>query len=144
MNLLSGITATLFMVAAMNLAAGDTAAVFGVVLTVAITTLLLSYLVIVPALIRLRLHRPEVPRPYRVPFGSRGFVTYAAVVYAWIVLGSWVALFPGTLKRLFGLGYDFRDAWGVSRLTFEAFTLGTVVLLLVVGGLGLRGRRRGQ
>ncbi|MER7394329.1 APC family permease [Streptomyces sp. NPDC000151] len=141
MNLLSGITATLFMVAAMHLASGDAAAVFGVVLTVAITTLLLSYLVIVPSLIRLRLRRAEVPRPYEVPFGTRGFLVYASLVYAWIVLGSWVALFPGTLEHLVGLHYDFADTWGVSRATFETFTLGTVVLLLAVGVLGLRGGR---
>ncbi|WP_258053011.1 APC family permease [Streptomyces sp. Ru73] len=140
MNLLSGITATLFMVAAMNLAAGDAAAVFGVVLTVAITTLLLSYLVIVPALIRLRLRRPEAPRPYRVPFGTPGFVCSAVLVYAWIVLGSWVALFPGTLEHLVGLDYAFHATWGVTRPAFEAFTLGTVVLLLTVGALGLRRR----
>ncbi|WP_052865455.1 flavin reductase family protein [Streptomyces niger] len=106
------------------------------------STLLLSYLAMVPALIRLRLRHAEVPRPYEVPFGTRGFVVCASLVYAWIVLGCWVALFPGTLKHLVGLRYDFADTWDVSRATFETFTLGTVALLLAVGALGLRGRRR--
>ncbi|MFI1496862.1 APC family permease [Streptomyces platensis] len=136
MNLLSGVTATVFLTAAMNLAKGDAAAVFGVVLTVAITTLLLSYLAVVPSLLALRLRHREVPRPYRVPFGTRGFTVATLLVYAWIVLGSWVALFPGTLEQLFGLPYDFRAVWGVSRLTFEAFTLGTVALLLAVAVAG--------
>ncbi|WP_432144589.1 hypothetical protein [Streptomyces sp. bgisy084] len=47
----------------------------------------------------------------------------------------------------FGLPYGFRAVWGVSRLTFEAFTLGTVVLLLAIAVAGyltqrMRTRRR--
>ncbi|MFJ5310046.1 APC family permease [Streptomyces sp. NPDC088350] len=136
MNLVSGITATAFTIAAMTLVHGDAAAVFGVVLTVAITTLLLSYLTVVPALLLLRLRHPDVVRPYRVPFGTTGFTVYAALVYVWILIGSWVALFPGTLEALLGIDYDFHGTWGVSRATFEAFTLGTVVLLLVIGAAG--------
>ncbi|WP_346010744.1 APC family permease [Streptomyces sp. SID5910] len=141
-NLLSGAVATVFMLAAMRLADGDAADVFAVVLTVAVTTLLLSYLVIVPALVVLRLRRPDVPRPYRVPFGTRGFLVCAALVYAWIVIGSWSALFPGILEGLFGIDYVFHDVWGVSRAAFEAFTLGTVAVLLIVGAIGVAVARR--
>ncbi|MEU9503093.1 APC family permease [Streptomyces sp. NPDC048196] len=136
MNLLSGVTATVFMAAAMNLANGDASAIFGVVLTVAITTLLLSYLAVIPALLALRLRHRAAPRPYRVPFGTRGFTVATLLVYAWILLGCWVALFPGTLEHLVGFRYDFRATWGVSRLTFEAFTLGTVAVLLAIAAAG--------
>ncbi|WP_310727670.1 APC family permease [Streptomyces sp. N2A] len=136
MNLLSGVTATVFMAAAMNLANGDASAIFGVVLTVAITTLLLSYLAVIPALLALRLRHRAAPRPYRVPFGNRGFTIATLLVYAWILLGCWVALFPGTLEQLVGFRYDFRATWGVSRLTFEAFTLGTVAVLLAIAAAG--------
>ncbi|TGA95408.1 APC family permease [Streptomyces sp. MZ04] len=135
-NLLSGAIATLFMLAAMRLADGDAAAVFGVVLTVAVTTLLLSYLSVIPALAVLRLRHTETPRPYQVPFGTRGFMICAALVYAWILIGSWAALFPGTLEQLLGIAYDFHATWGVSRLPFEAFTLGTVLALLLIGTIG--------
>jgi hypothetical protein len=27
----------------------------------------------------------------------------------WVALGSWVAVFPGALEKLFGLGCDFHD-----------------------------------
>ncbi|WP_371105930.1 MULTISPECIES: APC family permease [Streptomyces] len=141
-NLLSGAVATVFMLAAMQLADGDAGAVFTVVLTVAVTTLLLSYLVVIPALVVLRLRRPDVVRPYRVPFGNRGFMTCAALVYAWILLGSWSALFPGVLERLFGIDYAFQDVWGVSRLSFEVFTLGTVAALLLIGTIGVMAARR--
>ncbi|MFG3119236.1 APC family permease [Streptomyces sp. NPDC048197] len=136
MNLLSGVTATVFMASAMNLANGDASAIFGVVLTVAITTLLLSYLAVIPALLALRLRHRAAPRPYRVPFGTRGFTVATLLVYAWILLGCWVALFPGTLEHLVGFRYDFRATWGVSRLTFEAFTLGTVAVLLAIAAAG--------
>ncbi|MGW7079959.1 APC family permease [Streptomyces sp. NPDC054866] len=141
-NLLSGAVATVFMLAAMQLVRGDTGAIFSVVLTVAVTTLLLSYLAVVPALIVLRLRRPEVTRPYQVPFGDRGFLACAILVYAWILIGSWSALFPGILENLFGIDYVFQDVWGVSRLTFETFTLGTIAVLLLVGALGLTVARR--
>nr|WP_243274728.1 APC family permease [Streptomyces albus] len=140
-NLLSGAVATAFMLVAMQLADGDAGAVFAVVLTVAVTTLLLSYLVTVPALVVLRLRRPDVTRPYRVPGGRRGFLACAALVYAWILVGSWSALFPGVLDELFGVTYDFQETWGVSRALFETFTLGTVAVLLLVGIVGARGLR---
>ncbi|WP_033292172.1 APC family permease [Amycolatopsis jejuensis] len=133
-NLLSGVIATVFMFAAMAVAGGDAAALFKVVLTVAITTLLMSYLVIIPALVALR--RIDVPRPYRVPGGRAGFLVCAGLVYAWIVIGSWSALFPGALEPLLGVDYDFEGKWQVSRLTFEVFTLGTVAVLILVAVLG--------
>lgn len=135
-NLLSGAIATVFMVAAMRLADGDAAAVFSVVLTVAVTTLLLSYLTVIPALAVLRLRHRDVPRPYQVPFGTKGFMICATLAYAWILTGSWTALFPGTLEALLGITYDFHGTWGVSRTAFEAFTLGTVVALLLIGTIG--------
>ncbi|MFE0381411.1 APC family permease [Streptomyces inhibens] len=141
MNLVSGVTATAFMVAAMHLASGDTSSVFGVVLSVAITTLLLSYLAVIPSLLVLRLRHRSVPRPYQVPFGSRGFTVAVVLVYTWILLGSWVALFPDTLEELAGIPYDFRATWSVSRLAFETFTLGTVVLLLAVAAAGYMTQR---
>jgi amino acid transporter len=136
MNLLSGVTATAFMLAATLLVNGSTAAVFKVVLTVAVTTLLLSYLAVIPALGTLRSRHGDVPRPYRVPGGAWGFRICLGLVYLWIVLGSWVALFPGVLERVSGVRYDFEGTWGVSRTVFETFTLGTVAVLLALGALG--------
>jgi amino acid transporter len=139
-NMLSGVVATLFMIAAMQLS-GTSGAIFGVVLTISISTFLLSYLIVIPAAVRLRTRYPNMPRPFRVPVGIQGFRALGALCFAWVLLGSWVAIFPGTLEPLFGLEYDFEDIWGVSQATFEAFTLGTLVILLA---LGLVGYRRGK
>lgn len=140
MNLVSGLVSTVFLVAATTLVDGPAASVFAVVLTVAVSTLLFSYLIIVPAMIKLRLVA-DVPRPYTVPGGRRGYVVLSSVVLAFIALGSWAAIFPGTLEALLGIDYSFEETWGVSRLGFEAFTLGT---LAVVVGIGVAGYVRAR
>src|SRR5262249_55857165 len=48
---------------------GDTAKYFSAVLNIAVSTTLLSYLAIFPALWRLRVTHPDQPRPYRAPAG---------------------------------------------------------------------------
>jgi len=139
MNILSGVVSTVFMIAAMQLTEGDAAAIFVTVLIIAITTLLLSYLIILPAVMRLKTKYPHVPRPYSVPGGNGGFIALGVLALAWIVLGSWVALFPGTLEGLFGLEYPFEEIWGLSQLRFEIFTLGTMALVILLGIAGYIG-----
>lgn len=135
-NCLSGVVGSVFMVAAMQLTTGESASIFGVVLLISITTFLLSYLLVIPAAIKLRGMYPEVVRPYQVPVSNTGFSVLGWVCFAWIALGSWVAIFPGTLESLFGLDYPFMDYWGVTRTQFEVFTLGTLAVLLVLGVTG--------
>jgi amino acid transporter len=134
-NLLSGVVGTVFMLAAMQLS-GSAGSVFAVVLTISISTFLLSYLLVIPAAARLRTIDPHRPRPFRVPVSDRGFRAMCALCFAWIVLGSWVAIFPGSLEALFGIDYPFREIWGVGRTTFEVFTIGTLVALLALGFVG--------
>lgn len=139
-NLLSGTVATAFMLAAIQLS-GTSAAIFGVVLSISISTFLLSYLLIIPAAVKLRRAYPDVERPFRVPVGDRGFAFLGVLCFAWILLGSWVAVFPGTLEALFGVRYDFVQIWGVGRLPFEVLTLGTLVVLALLCLFGyMRGR----
>ncbi len=146
-NLLSGVVASAFTIAAIKLLEDEsTASAFTAVLFIAISTTLISYLWIFPAAIVLRRKYPDVHRPYRVPFGEAGVWVAAGLCTAWVALGVWVAIFPGTIEKLVGISYDFEDAWGLSRARFEAFTLGTlgvITLLAVVGyALGAPVRRR--
>ena len=124
----------------------STASAFTVVLTIAISTTLISYLWIFPAAAVLRHKYPEVHRPYRVPFGRWGIWVATGLITFWVALGSWVSIFPSTLERLFGIDYAFKDTWGVSFAKFEVLTLGTlavVALIAVVGYvLGAPVRRR--
>jgi glutamate:GABA antiporter len=134
-NVLSGVVSTSFMLVAMQVT-GTSAAVFAVVLSISISTFLLSYLLVIPAAVRLRKLYPEIERPFRVPVTDRVFAALGYLSFAWVLLGSWVAVFPGTLERLFGLDYDFQEVWGVSQLEFETFTLGTLGFLLILGVVG--------
>jgi hypothetical protein len=52
------------------------------------------------------------------------------------VIGSWVALFPGTLENWLGGSYTRSDSWTISRTEFEAFTLGTLAVFIVVALVG--------
>lgn len=134
-NTLSGVVATLFMLAAMQLT-GTSSALFGVVLSISISTFLLSYLFAIPAAVRLRTKYPHTDRPFKVPVSDTGFKVLGAICFGWILIGSWVAIFPGTLDVLFGLDYNFEEIWGVSQFTFEAFALGTLGCILALGVVG--------
>jgi glutamate:GABA antiporter len=146
-NVMSGVVASIFTVAAISLLQNEsTADAFTVVLTIAISTTLISYLWIFPAGAVLRHKYPEVHRPYRFPFGPWGIWVGTVLITLWVALGTWVSIFPGTLEKLFGIDYNFEDEWGVSFGEYEALTLGTlaVVLLFAVVGyvLGAPVRRR--
>jgi amino acid transporter len=135
-NVLSGIASTIFMVVAVNLSSGSNADTFVVVLYMAISTTLLSYLLIFPSIIKLRYSHPDVPRPYRVPGGSFGVWAAGGIATAWILLAAIVAVFPNTIEGWLGVGYNFEEAWGVTRLRFEVFTLGTLAVVILVGIVG--------
>lgn len=136
-NVMSGVAATAFMVAAVNLLnSKSNADTFTVVLYMAISTTLLSYLFIFPTVIKLRYSHADVERPYRVPGGSAGVWAAGIIATAWIALATWVAIFPDTLERAFGVGYDFVDSWGVTQARFEVFTIGTLLVVVVFGVIG--------
>jgi amino acid transporter len=135
-NMLSGIVATVFAIVALGAFHGGDDAKFQVVLDIAISTTLISYIWIFPAALRLRYTHPEVKRPFTHPFGIVGIWVSTILITFWVVLGSWVAIFPDTLEKLFGVGYAFKVTWGVSRATFELLTLGTLLVIILVGAVG--------
>ena len=133
-NLLSGIVSTLFMLAAMELT-GSSADLFNVVLGVAVTTYLFSYLLIIPAAAKLRLSEPDVERPFRAG-PNWFFILMCVVTTTFVAFGSWVSIFPGTLEALVGMPHDFSKAQGVSYASFEALTLGTLAFIIVMALIG--------
>jgi amino acid transporter len=138
-NILSGVMATAFMVAAVLLLNSGAANSFGVVLNIAISTTLISYIVVFPAAYLLRRRYPGVPRPFRFPgVGDTPMLVAVVVITFWVALGSWTAVFPGTLNSVLGLDYVFKDEWGVSQGTFMAFTLGTLAVIVLVSVIGYR------
>jgi len=135
-NVMSGVAATIFSFLAVGAFNGGDNAKFQVVLDIAISTTLISYLWIFPAVLKLRYSHPETRRPYVHPWGMAGLWISTILTTGWILIGSWVAVFPGTLERVVGLSYDFKDNWSVSRATFEGLTLGTLGIIVAVGLVG--------
>jgi amino acid transporter len=135
-NVMSGVAASIFMILAVGAFNSGQDSKFLVVLTIAISTTLISYLWIFPSALKLRYTHPHVHRPYHVPYGVRGMWIACGLTTFWVALGSWVAVFPGTLEKLFGIDYNFTDTWGVSRGTYEALTLGTLAVIFAVALIG--------
>jgi amino acid transporter len=135
-NVLSGIVSTAFCVVALAAFKGGQDAKFAVVLTIAISTTLISYLWIFPTVLKLRYSHPQVRRPYRHPWGMAGIWASTILVMVWIALGSFEAVFPGILERIFRVPYDFRGTWHVARGTYEALSLGTLAVIVIVCVIG--------
>jgi len=134
-NVMSGVVSSIFSIAAVAFFNNGQDSAFQVVLDIAISTTLISYVWIFPAALKLRFTHPEVARPYRVP-GRYGMWIGSLVITAWITLGSFVAVFPGVLEKIFGVGYNFKDTWGVGRGRFELYTLVTLAVILAFGAVG--------
>ena len=135
-NVMSGVAASVFCVVALAAFHGGDNAKFVVVLDIAISTTLLSYLWIFPAALKLRYSHPHVHRPFVHPWGVRGLGLSTAIVTLWILLGSIESVIPGIPERIFGISYDFKGTWGVPRGTFEALTLGTLGVIVLFGLVG--------
>jgi amino acid transporter len=136
-NVLSGVVSSIFCITAISVFNSGSDATFQVVLDIAISTTLISYILMFPAVLKLRYAYPNVHRPYVVPFGMAGIWISTILVTGFILLGSWVAVFPGTIERLVGVDYgSFVEGWGVTRGRFEAVTLGTLAVILLIGVVG--------
>ena len=130
-NFLSGIVSTIVMVLAFQLSGGDAEKYFSAVLNVVLLFTTISYIVIFPALIKLRYSHRDVERPYKVPFGMAGVWICGVLTTFWAVLASVVGLFPGL-----GDGSLLNDEAlpeGFSRGTFQLVVFIPLIVTLVIG-----------
>ncbi len=134
-NMLSGIVSTIFCFAAVGFFNSGSDTTFQIVLDIAISTTLISYIWIFPAAWKLRHTHPGVERPYSVP-GRYGMAIGASLITLWVTLGSFVAVFPGVLEKIFGVPYNFEDNWGTSRAKFEVYTLATLGIIVGIAVVG--------
>ncbi len=109
-NLISGVIATAVFVLSANVSDGNTAKYFGVVLGIAISTTLMSYIAIFPALWKLRVSHPDTPRVYRAPAAR-----FLSIWLTLLVTFATVQLMaPGLGDEWFG--DDYRpDGWEQSE-----------------------------
>jgi amino acid transporter len=131
-NLLSGIFSTIVMVLAFRLTSGDAGKYFSVVLGLAISTTTISYVLVFPALVKLRYSHAHVPRPYRVPGGLAGAWIVSVLTTGWAALATVALLYPGfgTSDPDAALPEGFANQRG-------AFETSQFVPLAVLIGLGL-------
>jgi amino acid transporter len=131
-NLLSGTFSTIVMVLAFQLTSGSASKYFTAVLGLAISTTTISYLLVFPALAKLRHTHGHVPRPYRVPGGRVGAWIISLLCTAWAALATVALLYPG-----FGTSDPnsaLPDGWSGQRGAYE---LSQFVPLAALIGLGL-------
>jgi glutamate:GABA antiporter len=126
-NIMSGIMATIAMVAAVLVnsfgGSGNITALFALVLGFVISTATLAYLFIFPSFLILRYKYSHVPRVYKVPGGMIG---------AWIVT---ILAFAYALFAVIGILVPITPPSSVTRFTYELtqfIPLALIVLLTIV------------
>jgi amino acid transporter len=136
-NLCSGIAATAVMVLAFTITGGSGLKYFTVVLGLVISTTTISYIIIFPALIKLRKSHPHVNRPYRIPGGTPVAWIVSGLCTFWAVIASIVLVYPGFGTNWFGQhGHpDNSLPAGFTRGQFELSQFVPLAILLVIGVL---------
>jgi amino acid transporter len=129
-NIFSGIVATVVFVLAQVITSGNTAKFFDAVLGVTISTTLISYLLIYPALWKLRVSKPDLPRPFTMPW-MRGLTIVLMILLAISVVQL---IAPGAGFDWFGS--DFRpEGWKASEAGLYLLT--ELIPVLVFIGVGV-------
>jgi glutamate:GABA antiporter len=117
-------------VLATELTNGNAAKYFGAVLGVTISTTLISYLLIYPALWKLRISRPDVPRPFRMPL----YRTLTVVLMLLVAIASVELIAPGLGDSWFGSAF-VPDGWAPSERWIYLYT--ELIPVLVFVGVGV-------
>jgi glutamate:GABA antiporter len=94
-NLLSGVVATVVLVLTLTLTSGNAAKYFSVTLGLVISMVTITYVLIFPAVIRLRYKYPDISRPYRIPGGMVGLWVAGILTTAWCALTTVAIIYPG-------------------------------------------------
>ena len=134
-NLLSGVVASVLMVMALTITSGNTARYFTVVLGLVVSLTVISYILIFPALIKLRYSHPHVPRPFRIPGGSAAAWVVGGLATFWAVFASVVVLWPGIGVNWFGQSGspDASLPAGFTRMQFELSQFIPLAVILLIG-----------
>ncbi len=144
MAVLSGIVSSVMCVIVFLVTSGSLKEFIGVMIALDTSLTVIVYVLVVPAIVRLRTTHPHVHRPYVVPGGAVGLWACAAITWILSVITCITLLWPGLLDNMLGHSYSITDSWGMSRLRFELMDLGTfAVLTLIAVGFWAYGRTQG-
>ncbi len=129
-NIFSGLVATAIVIMAETISSGNAAKYFGAVLGVTISTTLISYLGIYPAVWKLRRSHPEVERPFRMPW-MRPLTVILVVL---VLIATVQLILPGLGDSWFGASY-VPDGWVTSEKWVYLLTEALPVLAFAVIGV---------
>ena len=94
-NLLSGVVSSGVLVLALALTSGNAAKYFSATLGLVISMVTFTYVLIFPAVIRLRYKYPNIDRPYRIPGGTVGLWVAGILTTAWAAFTTIAVIYPG-------------------------------------------------
>ena len=130
-NVVSGIMASLFLVANFLITSGNLKSFFTIVLGLVISTTTFSYVLVFPALVVLRRKYPNARRPYRIGGGVIGaWVTMLlceAYVVAATVFSLWPNLFTDKVTGAVSVG-----GVSIDRGQYELTVFGATAVMLVI------------
>jgi amino acid transporter len=129
-NICSGVVSTLTLVLAHQLTDGNAAKFFSAVLSVTISSTLVSYLLIFPALVKLRRSHPDVRRPFRMPLAW----PLTVVLMALLVVACVQLVAPGLGSAWFNSDFAPSGWKSSERVTY---LLTELIPLLVFIGIGV-------
>jgi amino acid transporter len=130
-NVFSGIVATIVVVLAHQISSGDAARYFNAVLGVTISTTLISYLLIYPALWKLRRSHPDTPRPFKMP----AYRPLTVILMILVAIASVQLIAPGLGSSWFGADFIPENWTYAERYTYLWTELIPVLAFIVVGVL---------
>ena len=128
-NIFSGLVATVIVILGELITSGNAAKYFGAVLGVTISTTLISYLGIYPAVWKLRRSHPNVPRPYRMPWCS----VLTVILTLQILIAAIQLIMPGLGDQWFGSNYA-PSGWAYSQR--GAYLLTELIPVLSFAAIG--------
>jgi glutamate:GABA antiporter len=130
-NIFSGIVSTVVVILGQLLTSGNAAKYFGAVLGVTISTTLISYLLIYPALWKLRVSHPGTNRPFRMP----AFKPLTIVLILLVAIATVQLIAPGAGYQWFGSAFA-PSGWSYGeRFTYLWTELIPVLFFIAVGAL---------
>jgi amino acid transporter len=133
-NVLSGIVASIFLVLSFLLTSGNLGSFFVTVLAVTISTTTFSYVAVFPAIIALRKRYGTTGRGYRIPGGAPVLWVTVILTEFFVVAATVFSLWPSLCSSSGCFTGDATAAVsGVARGTWELWTIGTMVVIVLVG-----------
>src|SRR3984893_7101896 len=130
-NVFSGVVATIVVILAHQITSGNAAKYFTAVLGVTISTTLISYLLICPALWKLRRSHPDTPRPFRMP----AYRPLTVILMVLVAIASVQLIAPGLGKSWFGSNFAPSNWTYAQRFTYLWTELIPVLAFIAVGVL---------